>query len=176
MILILTGPSGCGKTTQANILINNYKFKCAISYTTREPRLGEINGNDYNFINKQDFENKIKNNFFLEYTLNFENYYGTSFQDIQTLQEKNNVVLCLCKKGFLSAKKTFQNVVGIYLMPPSEKEILKRLNIRKSTIEEIEKRLQHIKTSLEDSQLFEHIIHPTTITQTTSKILQIINF
>lgn len=76
-ILVITGPSGAGKSTVIEYLLRKPVFKLSISYTTRTPRPDEEDGKDYVFVSKEDFENKIKEDFFLEYTEYFGNYYGT---------------------------------------------------------------------------------------------------
>lgn len=175
MFLVLIGPSGSGKTTQAQILIDKYNFKTTVSYTTRTKRYNEVDGVDYHFISKEDFEEKQKNNFFFEYSSSFDNYYGTSNEDVEAISKDQNIVMCFCPKGFDMAVKNFQGtVVGIYLMPPSKETILARLNERKSSQEEIDKRLKSIEVAKIDSKLFKHIIEPTSIKETTEKILEII--
>ena len=82
-MLILSSPSGAGKTTLSKKIQQKHKnFKISVSHTTRKPRSNEVDGVDYFFISKKEFEEKIKNNKFYEYAKIFDNYYGTSKKNI----------------------------------------------------------------------------------------------
>ena len=100
-ILILSGPSGCGKSTLLKEVykeISDYYF--SISTTTRDPRVGEVDGVDYFFVSKEEFENDIKENNFLEYALVHGNYYGTSLKPInKALEEKKLVIFDIDVQG-----------------------------------------------------------------------------
>lgn len=131
MIVILSGVSGVGKTTLAQMLEED-EFVRSISYTTREKRAGEENKIDYFFITKTEFESKLKENYFLEYTNVFDNFYGTAYESIeQNLKENKKIIMCLTKEGFLAAKKKWGNIVlGVYLLPPDFETLKKRLALR----------------------------------------------
>ena len=88
-MLVLVGPSASGKTQITMELIKSYGLKKLVTYTTRTPRVGEIDGIDYHFISVTEFEEKIKNGFFFEYVEYNKNYYGTAFNDIT----KDSVVI-----------------------------------------------------------------------------------
>ena len=93
-ILILSGPSGCGKSTLLKEVykdISDYYF--SISTTTRAPRIGEVNGVDYFFVTKEEFERDIRNNDFLEYAKVHDNYYGTSLKPIKKALEEGKLVI-----------------------------------------------------------------------------------
>lgn len=81
-MLILVGPSASGKTEVVKLLISKYGMKKLVTYTSRSMRIGEINHVDYHFLERSDFEEKIKNNFFLEYVEYNGNYYGTSYEGL----------------------------------------------------------------------------------------------
>lgn len=83
-MLILVGPSASGKTEVVKRLISKYGMKKLITYTSRSMRIGEINNVDYHFLDRLDFENRIKDNFFLEYVEYNGNYYGTSFEGLDS--------------------------------------------------------------------------------------------
>lgn len=175
MIIILTGVSCSGKSTQSNILINKYNFKNLISYTSREPRKEEINGVHYKFISKNDFQNKINNGFFIEYTKKFDNYYGTAIEDIKYIKDYKNIVMCLCPLGYCAIKKIFPNyVIGIYLLPPNKNTLLKRFTDRNTNKKEIERRIDSIfEISKQESKLFNNILENDSIENISSKILKI---
>ena len=81
-MLVIVGPSASGKTQIVQELIKTYHMEKLVTYTSRAPRVNEVEGRDYHFISKDDFEEKIKNNFFIEYVNYNNNYYGTSFSDL----------------------------------------------------------------------------------------------
>lgn len=176
MILVLVGPSCCGKTTQAKILMEKYNFIQSISYTSRAPRNNEKNNVDYKFIDQNDFIHKIKNNFFLEYTKQFDNYYGTSKEDIEQIIQKNNVVMCLCINGFKATLKQWgDKVTGIYLMPPTKEQLQKRFDERNSSKSEVNKRINNILTIANNESVESHyIIAAKSIEETTLEILKIL--
>lgn len=178
-IIVLSGVSGVGKTTIANILKSDYLFKSSISYTTRSIRSSEINDVHYKFISLPAFLQKIDESFFLEYTQNFGNYYGTAFQDIDSLVLTNNTVMTVCPKGFFATKKKWgQKVIGIYLSPPSSLELHNRMSSRDSSAsdEELDLRLQNIYLQAQnDSALFDFVIPPSSIQSTVLQIMKIFN-
>ena len=91
-MLSLTAPSGCGKSTITERIIYKYNFQYAVSHTTRQPRMDEIEGTHYYFISKEDFTNKIENNEFVEWAVYGMNFYGTSKKEVenQYLNKKND--------------------------------------------------------------------------------------
>ena len=89
-MLILSSPSGAGKTTLSKKIQQKHKnFKISVSHTTRKPRSNEVEGVDYFFISKGEFEKRIKDDKFYEYAKIFDNYYGTSKKNIDDLRKKN---------------------------------------------------------------------------------------
>ena len=147
VLLIVSGPSGVGKGTIANQIIKrNEDFSFSISCTTRKPRRGETDGKEYFFISKAEFEKKIEENGFLEYSQHFENFYGTPKDFVlDTLKEKS-IILDLDVNGGLNVKRVFPEAVLIMILPPSIEELENRLKKRNTeTDEQIEIRLQRIK-------------------------------
>jgi len=130
VIVILSSPSGAGKTslTKEISLKNNYSI--SISHTTREPRVNEINGVDYFFINQKEFENLISKKKFLEYAKVFNNYYGSS-KDIvfEKLDKGQNVIFDIDWQGTeqIKEKKLKYKIITIFILPPSRKELFNRL-------------------------------------------------
>ena len=130
VIVILSSPSGAGKTslTKEISLKNNYSI--SISHTTREPRVNEINGVDYFFINQKEFENLISKKKFLEYAKVFNNYYGSS-KDIvfEKLDKGQNIIFDIDWQGTeqIKEKKLKYKIITIFILPPSRKELFNRL-------------------------------------------------
>ncbi len=130
IIVILSSPSGAGKTslTKEISLKNNYSI--SISHTTREPRVNEINGVDYFFINQKEFENLISKKKFLEYAKVFNNYYGSSKDVVfEKLDKGKNVIFDIDWQGTeqIKEKKLKYKIITIFILPPSRKELFNRL-------------------------------------------------
>ena len=130
VIVILSSPSGAGKTTLVKKISLRNKYKISISHTTRKPRANEINGKDYFFVNDKKFKNLIKNKEFLEYAKVFKNYYGSlKGTVIDKLQKGENVIFDIDWQGTkkIKNKKLKYRIITIFILPPSKKELFKRL-------------------------------------------------
>ena len=139
-IIILSSPSGAGKTTLVKKLITIENFEISISYTTRIPRLNEVNGKDYYFINTKDFNELIKKNELLEYAEVFSNFYGSSKKKvIDNLNHGKNVVFDIDWQGTQQIKEKNLNykLISIFILPPSKKTLVNRLSEREKNDEKI---------------------------------------
>ena len=106
IIVVLSSPSGAGKTTLVKKIAQKNNFKISISYTTRKPRTNEVNGNDYFFISADEFKNLINNQEFLEYAKVFQNYYGSSKNQVfEKLNKGENVIFDIDWQGTDQIKK-----------------------------------------------------------------------
>ena len=161
-ILIISGPSGCGKSTLLKEVykeINNYYF--SISTTTRAPRVGEVNGVDYFFVTKEEFEKDIENDSFLEYAKVHDNYYGTSIKPInKALEEGKLVIFDIDVQGHEIVRNKLDSVVtSVFITTPSLKVLEERLNNRNTdNIEIIEKRLKNAKIEIKSFQDYDYLI------------------
>jgi len=133
-MVILSSPSGAGKTTLANLIISKKKnFKISISHTTRKPRITEINGEDYYFVDKANFEKLVKENEFLEHANVFNHSYGTTKTPVfNNLKKGNNVVFDIDWQGTnqIIKKKLSYKLITFFILPPSKESLLKRLSNR----------------------------------------------
>jgi len=130
MIFVLSSPSGAGKTTLTKKLAQeNNNFEISISYTTRKPRPKEVNGRDYHFINKTDFDLLIKENNFFEYAKIFDNYYGTSKKPVlKALSMGKDVLFDIDWQGTQQLKKNKKlSLVTIFILPPNISILKNRL-------------------------------------------------
>ena len=130
IMVILSSPSGAGKTTISKKIQQKYQnFKISVSHTTRKPRENEVEGIDYYFINENDFKNKVKNHEFYEYAKIFGNYYGTCKDTVlDLLKSKNAVLFDIDWQGTQQLSKFKElNLLKIFILPPSKKELKKRL-------------------------------------------------
>ena len=131
-LIVVSGPSGAGKDTVVNKLKElNDNIWISISCTSRKPRGNEQNGVDYYFLTKEEFEEKINNNEFLEYATYNDNYYGTPVDKIkEKIDSGIDVILIIEVQGALIVKKHFKNAIFIFIMPPSMEELRDRLIAR----------------------------------------------
>ena len=160
-MLVLSSPSGVGKTTITKKLQQKYQnFKISISSTTRPPRSNEIDGVDYDFVSKNEFEKKINNNEFYEYAKIFENYYGTLKKNVDQISKKNDVLFDIDWQGTkqLSNFKNL-NLVKIYLITDTKSELKRRLLKRdKNTKEEVEKRFKSFDEDVKHWSDYDYIL------------------
>lgn len=174
ILMVLSGPSGVGKGTIAKILIKN-NVALSVSCTTRAPREGEVNGKEYFFISKEEFENKIKNGGFLEYSEHFGNYYGTPKDFVEDKLENEDVLLEIDVNGGLNVKKNFKDAVLIMVTAPKE-EIERRLFKRHTeTDEEIKRRMDRIDFELSKSKFYDYVVVNDDLERAYNEIKEIIN-
>ena len=130
MVVIMSSPSGAGKTTLVKKISLENNFFISISHTTRKPRANEINGSDYFFVSKEEFEKLIREKKFLEHAKVFNNYYGTSKDTvISRLNMGEDVIFDIDWQGTeqIKEKKLKYETITIFILPPSRNELFKRL-------------------------------------------------
>ena len=134
MLIVISSPSGAGKTSICKKLLEiDDKIKPSVSVTTREPRRSEINGVDYIFTTIEDFKKKISNDEFLEYADVFNNKYGTLINSTKLLADKGyDVLFDIDWQGTQQLSQVEENILTIFILPPSKEEIEKRLKKRES--------------------------------------------
>ena len=161
-ILIISGPSGCGKSTLLKEVykdIDDYYF--SISTTTRAPRVGEVNGVDYFFVTKEEFEKDINNGDFLEYAKVHDNYYGTSLKPIKkALDESKLVIFDIDVQGHEIVRTKLNSITtSVFITTPSLEVLETRLNSRNTdSLEIIEKRIKNAKGEVEYFQDYDYLI------------------
>ena len=133
IMVILSSPSGAGKTTLVKLLSEQKKFQISISHTTRKPRINEIDGKDYFFVNHEYFQQSIKNHEFLEYAEVFKNFYGTKKDPvIKFLKDGKNVIFDIDWQGAqqIKNKKLKYKLITFFVLPPSKEILFQRLSNR----------------------------------------------
>ena len=128
-LIVISGPSGAGKGTVISKLLENYDDAwLSISMTSRDIRSNDIPNETYYFVSKEEFEERINNNVFLEYAMYNGNYYGTPRDKInEKLNEGKDVILEIEIQGALKVKELVPDAIFIIIMPPSMRELAKRL-------------------------------------------------
>ena len=160
-LFVVVAPSGAGKTSLVSALLGKeHNIKLSISYTTRTPRAGEVDGREYNFVDRPAFEKMIDQGDFLEYAAVYGNYYGTSKRWIEDqLSGDHDVLLEIDWQGAAQLRAIFPDLVGIFILPPSLAELRKRLESRgKDAPEAIERRMASSREEISHVLEFEDII------------------
>ena len=152
VLFVFSGPSGVGKGTLKAKLFEEFADRIAysVSATTRGPREGEVDGKDYFFISRQEFERRVKNNEFLEHAEFAGNCYGTPRAYVEKLLDSGmNVVLEIDVQGALQVMKSMPDCVSVFILPPSFEELEHRLRGRGTETEEkVRERLETAKREL----------------------------
>lgn len=161
LLIVISAPSGTGKTTLCHMLLKTFPdMEFSVSYTTRKPRLGEINGKDYFFVDRETFERMIEEGDFLEWAEVYGNLYGTSRSQVtKALETGKDILLDIDTQGALQVKKNFPEAVLIFILPPSLTELERRLRSRGTDDEEtIEKRLKIARDEIEKALYYDYLV------------------
>lgn len=172
-LIILSGPSGVGKGTVLNLLLSrNPQIFPSVSATTRQPRDGEKDGVNYYFLSREEFEAKIAKGDMLEYASYNGNYYGTPADKVQEkLDAGMDVLLEIEVQGAQKVMSVRKDVISIFILPPSQEELERRLVGRKTEDEAaIRKRLEASAFELSKAGLYQYQIVNHTVEQAASEI------
>lgn len=159
--LVLSAPSGAGKTTLVHKLLSDYpNFGYSVSCTTRKPRSGEVDGRDYHFLSRDDFLNQREEGAFAEWAVVHGNFYGTPLKPLQALfASGQDVLLDVDVQGAAQLKLSLPHAAFVFILPPSMRELERRLRSRKSDSEEvIVQRLANARQEIAAARWFDHIL------------------
>ena len=178
MMFVLSSPSGAGKTTLTKKLAeNNTNFTISISHTTREPRPNEINGKDYYFINKEEFNSLIKGNNFYEYAKIFDNYYGTLKDPVlKFLSLGKDVLFDIDWQGTQQLQKIKNlSIVAFFVLPPNIQVLKNRLALRHKGQEKlIEQRMKKFNEEVSHWNEYDYVVVNDDLELCYNQILNII--
>ena len=179
VMVILSSPSGAGKTTITKKIQQKYhSFKISVSHTTRKPRPNEVEGVDYFFVTKEEFEKKKEKNEFYEHAKIFDNYYGTSKKSVtDILEKKNDILFDIDWQGTQQLSKFSElNLVKIFILPPNKEELENRLLRRGQDNKEIvTKRLSSFDNDATHWKEYDHIVINDNLENCFKQIENIIN-
>lgn len=159
-IIVISGPSGSGKTTLIDMLREKHKdIVFSVSHTTRPIRGQEKNGRDYHFVDKEIFKQMVDRDEFVEWAEVYENFYGTSYREVETKSRDSFLVLDIDVQGGENIKKKYPDALLILVVPPSIEALHQRLVDRKQDADEdIKTRLQIARWELRQYDRYNYII------------------
>ncbi len=176
-LIIITGPSGVGKGTVIKELLDKDKdIWLSVSATTRSPRKGEKNGENYFFISDKKFKEMIDKKEFLEWAQFAGNYYGTPLSTVNEQIEMGFIVLLEIEvEGAKQIKEKFPEALSIFLLPPSKEELEKRIRNRATEKEDaINKRLSRANFEIASSDKFDFVLTNHDVNETVKGVFKII--
>jgi guanylate kinase len=161
VLFVVAAPSGAGKTSLVKALLQKDRaIRLSVSYTTRAPRPGEVNGVDYHFVSVDEFRQMAARGEFLESAEVYGNYYGTSQAWISgEIAAGRDILLEIDWQGAAQVKKHFPEAVTLFILPPSIEALRERLSSRgQDSTEVIEKRMAAARDDISHAAEFEYII------------------
>ena len=176
-LIVLSGPSGSGKdTVLAQLLKKDKDITLSISSITRPMRVGEVEGEKYHFISREEFEELIKNDSLLEYNIFVGNYYGTPKKAVEeSLLNGKDVILEIDVNGADQIRAKCPEAVSVFIMPPSYEELKRRLTGRGTDSQEvIERRLKEALGEMERAKDYDYVVKNDILDKAVMDVLNII--
>ncbi len=162
LLFILSSPSGAGKTTiTRSLLERDPQLSISVSVTTRQPRPGEVDGKDYHFITKEQFDGMVENHQLLEHAKVFNNYYGTPLAQVEeALANSQDIIFDIDWQGTQQLKQKLVNdLVTVFILPPSQNELERRLRARQQDEEDvIRERMKKASDEISHYSEYDYII------------------
>ncbi|NOQ82369.1 MAG: guanylate kinase [Myxococcales bacterium] len=162
ILLIISSPSGAGKTTLTRRVLQEFsEFRFSVSHTTRQPRVDEVDGQDYHFVDENAFRAIIDDNEFAEWAEVHGNLYGTSVTEIELARAagKSGVLFDVDYQGARQIKEKFPHAVGVFILPPSMQELRRRLDGRGSDdADSRERRFDRAREEIGHYPFFDYMI------------------
>ncbi|MHC4069605.1 MAG: guanylate kinase [Planctomycetota bacterium] len=177
-VVIISGPSGVGKSTICKKIVERLNnIYLSVSVTTKPKSESEVNGRDYWFVSKEEFQERIDNGLLLEYAEVFGNMYGTPKDKVdEALRAGKAALLEIDVQGARQAKQVYNDAVMIFILPPTQKDLVERMNRRgREDAETAEERLNGASTEVAAAwQYYEHMVINDELEQAVDEVIQII--
>jgi len=177
LLIVISGPSGVGKDTILRRLFQLApELKYSVSYTTRPPRPGEIDGQSYTFVTEDEFKRLIEAKEFLEWAQVYDQYYGTSRKRVEeALARGEDIILKIDVQGAAFVKKRKPDALFIFITPPSTEELLQRLTGRNTESPvALERRQREALVELGLAKDYEHVVCNRDVEESAREILAMI--
>ncbi|MBW2595240.1 MAG: guanylate kinase [Deltaproteobacteria bacterium] len=161
LLIVISAPSGAGKTTICKGLLDEFPdLRFSVSCTTRPPRKGEKDGEDYHFISVKDFKGRIEKGEFVEWEEIYGHFYGTSKKDLENLIQKgHDIILDIDTKGAGNVRARYPEGVFVFIMPPSVEILRERLKKRGSETDDIIKmRFDRAMEEMLENEWYDYVI------------------
>lgn len=160
LLIVVSAPSGCGKGTILSEILKDDNYHFSVSATTRQPRDGEVNGVNYHFLSREEFERRVENDEFVEHAEYCGNYYGTLKSETdQQLEKGKDVILEIEVNGASQMMKLRPDAVFIFIAPPSIAELERRLHKRGTEKEDvIKERVAQAERELSYAPKYDYIV------------------
>ena len=177
ILFVISAPSGAGKTSLLkHVVAKDNDASLSISYTTRTPRIGEVDGLDYNFVSYDVFLDMKNNGDFLESAEVFGNMYGTAKSYVDSQLLASDVLLELDWQGALSIKKIYPQAVWVFILPPSIEVLASRLSSRNTnTTSDINSRLAQAKLDMKYAYNADYVLVNRDFEQACSELLSVLH-
>lgn len=180
-LIIISGPSGVGKTTIGKRLLEDPQIRSRVkkvpTHTTRPPRPGEVDGEDYLFVTKTEFAMELSSGNFLEWVEIFGNFYGTSRREVEKIWKEGKIPLLIIDvRGAKYIKSLYpDNTITIFILPPSQEELRNRLSQRSGiTIEELNLRLGIAQEEIQEAKHYDYVVVNDRLERAVEEVKQII--
>lgn len=176
-LIVLSGPSGAGKSTVISKLLHQRgDIHFSVSFTTRKPRAGEVDGVNYNFVDNAEFERMIRDGELLEFAQYVGNYYGTSLKVIRDhLDKGTDVLLDIEVQGAAKVREKCPEAVTIFLIPPSMEELAARLSFRGTDdAATIQKRLEQAREEYRQIPNYDYLVVNDRVENAVEEIVSIL--
>jgi len=177
LLFIISAPSGTGKTSLCKEVIRNLSnLTSSVSYTTRKPRSGEMDGRDYFFVSPEKFQQMLDQGLFREWTEIYGNRYGTSKAFIEKLmKDQVDILFDIDSRGARKILELYPEGISIFVLPPSLQELKKRLISRGTdSPETITSRLKLAEQEMEDAGFYQYTIVNDSFEETVKKLKSIV--
>jgi guanylate kinase len=176
LFIVVSAPSGAGKSSICQGLMKAYpEIKFSVSYTSRPPRPNEVNGKDYYFITRNEFQRRINQGKFIEWVENYGHLYGSSKEFMEEfIQNDKDLLLDIEPRGAKKIKQEFKGGIYVFVLPPSRAELLKRLEKRgHETKDVIQKRYEQAESELKELSWYDYVIFNKDLKKAINQLISI---